>query len=120
MTKFNPENKKSLTYGECLDPAMKITDAEDARQYLASYIKFQEENMQEASGKHTAEEICKINLGYYAGYYDDETRKRVERLFVCSHPVFGSIEKNGRPTADEALECGKTGKTGKTLDAVRK
>lgn len=91
MTTFNPENKKNLTYGECLDPAMKITDEEDARQYLAAYIKFQQANMGEASGKHTAEEICKINLGYYAGYYNEETRKRVERLFNCSHPVFGGI-----------------------------
>ena len=40
MTKFNPENKKSLTYGECLDPAMNITDSEDAKQYKADYIGF--------------------------------------------------------------------------------
>ena len=111
MTKFNPENKTSLTYGECLDPAMKITDKDDARQYLAAYIKFQEGNMQEATGKYTAEEICKINLGYYAGYYSDETRQRVERLFNCSHPVFGRIKENGSPSGKEALECGKTGKT---------
>lgn len=111
MTQFNPQNKKSLTYGECLDPAMKITDAEDAKQYLAAYIKWQEQNMQEATGRHTAEEICKINLGYWAGYYNDETRKRVERLFTTSHPVFGSIEENGRATGKEAFECGKTGKT---------
>lgn len=26
MTKFNPDNKEVLNYGECLDPAMKITD----------------------------------------------------------------------------------------------
>jgi len=111
MTKFNPENKESLTYGECLAPAMEITDAEDAKQYLDAYIKFQEANMQEASGKHTAEEICKINLGYYAGYYGDETRKRVEQLFTCSHPIFGSIKENGTPTVKEAFECGKGGKT---------
>jgi hypothetical protein len=35
MTKFNPENKEALTYGECLDPAMKITDEADAKQYFA-------------------------------------------------------------------------------------
>lgn len=117
MTKFNPENKKVLTYGECLDPAMKITDAEDAKQYLADYIKFQEANMQEATGEYTAEQICKQNLGYFAGYYDNETRKRVERLFLCSHPIFGSIKENGRPTSEEALECGKTGKN---LNEIRK
>ena len=107
MTKFNPENKKTLTYDECLSPAMGITDAEDAKQYLAAYIKFQEANMQEASGKHTAEEICKINLGYWAGYYNEETRERVEKLFNCSHPVFGSIKLNGYPSAEKAFSMGQ-------------
>ena len=116
MTKFNPENKVKLTYGECLAPAMGIIDKEDAKQYFTSYINWQKSNMQESSGKHTAEEVCKINLGYFAGYYDDETRKRVERLFSCSHPVFGRIEKNGRATGKEAFECGKSGST---LDEVR-
>lgn len=40
MIKFNPENKQELTYGECLEPAMKITDPEDAKQYKEAYIKF--------------------------------------------------------------------------------
>ena len=30
MTQFNPENKDMLTFGELLDPAMKITDQADA------------------------------------------------------------------------------------------
>lgn len=38
MTKFNPENKATLTYGECLDPAMKITDTKDAQQYVISSV----------------------------------------------------------------------------------
>lgn len=91
MTKFNPENKKTLTYGECLDPAMKITDKEDAEQYFKAYVEFQKLNMEEATGKHSAEEICKKNIGYFAGYYNEETRRRVESLFDCSHPVFGSV-----------------------------
>lgn len=108
MTKFNPENKETLTYGECLEPAMKITDPEDAAQYLKAYIQFQEKYMQEASGNHTAEEVCKINLGYFAGYYSEETRERVERLFMCSHPILGSIKSNGSPTTEKALTLGKT------------
>lgn len=46
------------------------------------------------------------DLGYFAGYYDDETRERVERLFQCEHPFFGSIAKNGPPTPKEAFEAG--------------
>ena len=53
-----------------------------------------------------AEQICKSNLGYFAGYYDHETRMRVERLFKCSHPVFG-VAKEKEITAEEAFELGK-------------
>lgn len=106
MTKFNPENKDTLTYGEALDPAMKITEQNDADQYLKAYIDFTANHFEEATGKHTPEEVCKINLGYYAGYYSEETRERVERLFKCSHPVFGSIKANRSPTAEKALTMG--------------
>lgn len=79
MTKFNPENKETLTYGETLTPAMSITDPEDAKQYMRSYIEW----MQKKAGvdSHEAEMIVKANLSYYTGYYDDETSKRVRRLF---------------------------------------
>lgn len=106
MTKFNPEGKDTLTYGECLEPAMLITEQSDADQYLADYIKFQEGNMKEATGNHTPEQICKINLAYYAGYYSNETRERIERLFKCSHPVFGDIATNGAPSPEEAFKMG--------------
>lgn len=108
MTKFNPNKKKNLTYGECLGPAMEITDQDDADQYLRDYVA----HIQSALDKEprgdamTAEQIAATNLGYFAGYYDNETRERVERLFKCSHPVFGSIKTKGAPTAKEALELG--------------
>ena len=109
MTKFNQENKETLTYGECLSPAMKITEREDANQYLKEYIAYTQKYLDEEprDDNMTAEQIVKSNLGYFAGYYDNETRKRVERLFNCSHPVFGSIEKNGVPTSEEAFNLGK-------------
>lgn len=109
MTKFNPENKKTLTYGECLKPAMEITDEADARQYLNDYVAFIQTSLDAEPRKDnmTAARIAGVNLGYFAGYYDSETRQRVERLFDCSHPVFGSIAKNGTPTTGEALEAGK-------------
>jgi hypothetical protein len=108
MTKFNPEGKTVLTYGECLGPAMSITDEADAQQYFAEYVAHIDKALASEpreDGK-TAEQIARINLGYYAGYYSNETRSRVERLFSCSHPVFGSIRQNGAPTADEALAAG--------------
>jgi len=112
-TIFNPENKDSLTYGECLEPAMKITDPEDAKQYFEAYVEWQSRHMDGASGKHTPEEVCKINIGYFAGYYGDDTRQRVEKLFSCVHPIFGGIQENGPPTTKEIIELGKTGVTNK-------
>lgn len=84
MTKFNPENKKSLTYGECLHPAMEITDESDAQQYLADYIAYIKTSP--CKDGMAGEQIASANLGYFAGYFDNETRERVERLFKCSHP----------------------------------
>ena len=108
MTKFNPENKELLTFGECLGPAMEITDPEDAQQYLTEYIKYTQTFLDKKPRDDgmTAEDICKVNLGYYAGYYDSDTRVRVESLFTCAHPVFGTIKDNGQPTAEEAFQKG--------------
>jgi len=124
FTKFNPEGKDKLTYGECLGTAMSITDPEDAKQYFEAYVEFQLKFMKDekirllemkskggnidvdAMLKSEAEAICKSNLGYYAGYYDNETRERVERLFCCEHPIFGSFADNGSPTPQEAFNSG--------------
>ncbi len=103
LTKFNPENKSILTYGEALKPAMEITDQEDADQYLADYVKYQQSFMSARKDGMTAEQMCKTNLGYFAGYYDREVMSRVNRLFKCSHPVFGTTS----PTNEEAFEAGK-------------
>ncbi len=115
--KFNPSNKKVLTYGECLQPAMKITNKEDAKQYKKDYVayiqKFLDENPRKDS--LTAEDIANHNIGYYAAYYDDETRKRVEDLFICKHPVFGSIKENGVPSVQKAFEMGLNSKEDETL-----
>lgn len=108
-TKFNPENKETMTRGEVLGPAMKITDQADADQYLNDYVAFTQNalDIKPRTDGMTAIQIAKINLGYFAGYYGNKTRERVERLFKCQHPIFGSITKNGPPTAREAFEAGK-------------
>lgn len=103
-TKFNPEGKEKLTYGEALGTAMSITDPEDAKQYFEAYVDFMVKHS--SIKKREAIEIAKSNLGYYAGYYDNETRERVERLFCCAHPVFGSIAANGAPTPEQAYDIG--------------
>lgn len=108
MIKFNPENKESLTYGECLGPAMQITDPENAKEFFADYVAFlAKASENNPNPKFTPEQIAKANLGYYAGYYDNETRARVEKLFSCVHPVFGGVEANGSPSAEKAFSAGQ-------------
>lgn len=92
--------KRRCTIGEKYHPAMSIADATDAKQYFQALV---EHNIR--FGNHTQDKaiaIEKQNLGYFAGYYDQETRARVERLFSCAHPIFGSANV----TADDAYALG--------------
>lgn len=84
---------------------MEIRYIADAEQYLKDYVNYQQKMLDKEPREDdkTALEICKINLGYFAGYYDHETRDRVEKLFQCSHPVYGSIKEKGAPTPTEAF-----------------
>ncbi len=109
MTKFNPHNKEVLTFGEALGPAMNITEQDDADQYFKDYVSYQNRMLEKEprTDRLTAEDICKTNLGYYAGYGSEEMRKRVERLFRCSHPIFDSVESKGTPYVGKALSMGK-------------
>lgn len=91
------------TLSEKYDPAMKITDQAEADAYFEELVKhcmLLDKTMEEA------EKIERSNLGYYAGYCDDATRERVERLFSCEHPIFGKIKDNGPPTQREAFMSG--------------
>lgn len=81
-------------------PAMEIKDQAEADAYFEACVKH---CMQFGKTREEAEEIEKVNLGYFAGYYSQETRHRVEKLFKCAHPVFGKIAKVGSPTEEEAF-----------------
>lgn len=76
-----------LTFGEKYDPAMRITDQAEADGYLELCVK----HTMELAGvsREEAERLERMNLGYWAGYFDHETRQRVERLFKCEHPFLG-------------------------------
>jgi hypothetical protein len=94
-----------ITYGDKYGPAMEITDQAAADAYFELCV---EHCMRFGRFRPEAESIERQNLGYYAGYYDSETRERVERLFRCAHPVFGSITANGPPTTEQAPDDGET------------
>lgn len=97
------EMKHDITTGDKYGPAMKITDQEEAKRYFEECI---EHSMARGNSRAEADRIERSNLGYWAGYYDNETRERVERLFHCAHPVFGPIALYGAPTPEEAFEAG--------------
>ena len=103
--------KKKITYREKYDPAMKIMDQSEADTYFEECV---QHTMIFGSSREEAESIERQNLGYYAGYYDHETRLRVEKLFSCKHPVFGLAEE-GSPTPKEAFEMGE--KLGSDMEA---
>lgn len=96
----------TMTIGEALGPAMKITEAADAREYFEALVEHAVRTDPESESRESAEANLRQSLGYYAGYYDEETRARVERLFACQHPVFGAIATSGPLTAEAALRRG--------------
>ena len=96
--------RSQMTLGEKYGPAMEITEQAEADAYFEECVQHSMDNF--SMTRTEAEECERANLGYYAGYYSSETRERVERLFKCSHPVFGKVAERGEPTAEEALEAG--------------
>jgi hypothetical protein len=94
---------REVTIGDKYGPAMEITDQAQADAYLERCVAH---TMSWGRTRNEAEKIERSNLGYYAGYYSDATRERVERLFRCAHPVFGSISTIGPPTTIQAFRAG--------------
>lgn len=88
---------EKLTIGEAYDPAMKIMNADDASAY------FERQMTRFGRTRAHAEEIERSNIGYYAGYFDEATRRRVRELFTASHPIFGD---DFAPSAVKALAAG--------------
>lgn len=95
---------EKMTIGEKYDPAMQITEQAEADAYFQLCV--DHSMTYHRKTREEAEALERTNLGYYAGYGSNETRSRVERLFRCSHPVFGSIAAVGAPTPEEALQAG--------------
>ncbi len=93
-----------VTLGDKYGPAMKITDPAEATAYFEACV----EHMMRMTDKtrEEAETTERGNLGYWAGSYGAETRRRVERLFSCAHPVFGAIGDGDGPSEEEVLAAG--------------
>ena len=93
-----------MTIRECYEPAMEITDQAAADIYFELLVERQMRVF--AKSREEAERDERISLGYYAGYYDTETRERVERLFRCAHPYFGAYAERGPVRPEDAFHAG--------------
>lgn len=79
----------------------KIKTQEAADEYFDDLVG----RMMAKSGKSREETVAiqRANIGYFAGYFDPKTAKRVWRLFRCAHPIFGT----NYPGSGEAFAAGK-------------
>ena len=94
------QGKELKTAGEVFDAALACADDE-----AEAFLRLHADECKDCGGMATA----KSNLGYFAGYYSEETRREIERKFGAIHPVFGSAT----PTPKEAFELGlQRGKAG--------
>lgn len=100
MQKANPPMKQSITYSD----AMEVQTQDEADAVFDDLVL--QCMAKRPCGRSEAEKIQRMNLGYYAGYYDDKTRERIERLYHCEHPIFGAIAEKGQPTSEEAFKLG--------------
>lgn len=97
-----------MSHGELTADAMLVTtqaEADALFEKLVEAARQSSERVGVAPSREQLEQIVREHLGYHAGYYPWEVRERVERLFRCEHPVFGSIA-NGPPTFEQALAAG--------------
>jgi hypothetical protein len=79
-------NNPKATIGEVYGPAMKITDPEEAKEYFEAVVVYSMEKF--GTSREEAEHNTRSNLGFYAGYHDSETEKRVYKLFGAHNPIF--------------------------------
>jgi len=90
-----------LTNAEVLTPAMSIKTQEKADEYFEALVDYHVRMF--GGTREEAIEKEKSNLGYWAGYFDNATIKRVNKLFCTTHPILGDIV----PTIKEAYERGR-------------
>lgn len=100
MTKFKPDNSLEIAVG--------IKDPEEAKEYLKDYTAWIQKEIDKDPKRagDNAESIAKGNIAYFAGYFDNATRERVEELYSCAHPLFGAIKDKEPPGPLEAFNMG--------------
>lgn len=98
-----------------LEYAMNIESKRRARAYLR-FLTHKEIQKDPSNSYEFHMKKIKDRIGYFAGYYGIETRKRVEEYFDTQHPIFGRVDDVTEPTIEEAMTCGKLRAIGHDID----
>jgi len=99
---------EKITIREKYAPAMEIEDQAEADAYFQACV----EHALRTGAKTRAEgeRVERLNLGYFAGYYSQETRMRVQRLYGAVHPYLGDAgtpDAPIEPTVDQCFAAGR-------------
>src|SRR5882672_6581023 len=94
----------SKTYGEQFKEASACETKEQADEWLAAEI--ERYRVDYGQDEPKAKSVIMGNLGYMAGYYDDATAKKINRLFGATHPIFGGDNYHNTVTPEQAYEVG--------------
>ncbi len=109
-----------------LDSLVKATDEATAQTLMNEYVEDIQRyyrGINDPKSYEEAREIALSNVGYYAGYYKQETREWVELLYGARHPVLGSALGN-QLTSEQIYKIGvdyglSNGKSSSTLEEIR-
>lgn len=91
------------------DKAMKVQTEAEAAAVFTQLVKEHLDSPIAQKENRTIEQAREIeleNIGYHAGYFNSETRARVERLFGTKHPHLGAIAETGEVSAEECYLLG--------------
>lgn len=104
---FNRKGKEEITFKEIFEEARMIKTAEEANQYLSSWVYYiwKNHNPQRKLIKVILKE-CRDRLGYYAGYYDRDTRLQMETMYGAIHPIIGSVLDTDKMSSKEIFDLG--------------
>lgn len=97
------EIPRDVKNGAKYNPAMQIHDYIEAGAYFEKCVRH---CMSWGHTREEAEHIERSNIGYWAGYFDNETMARVYKLFQTQHPVFGTKPAPMNLAIEKGIEWG--------------
>ena len=98
--------RQPKTYGQMMNEALAINNQDEADKWFAEEVKA----MQEANPEWDSEKcvsVVRSNLGYMAGYYNDNVAQHVHKFFNANHPIFGGSDYHKTMSPTKAFNKGK-------------